>query len=216
MTAYIIRRLMQSAAVVLAMSVIVFLGLHVVGDPVYLLIDPQADQQEIERTIQRLGLDQPIYIQYFHFIKGAATGDLGTSFVHGTSALKLIVDRMPATLDRGELDAALLWLESGRRRSVVMCVYRFLRVYPPWTLCQQLRWQLRWHRASGEGRPWARISAGSPVRGLPLGYQTAESCRRGPLAGGFDQPGPFRRQSSTPTACCPSGSIARCGVGLVG
>jgi peptide/nickel transport system permease protein len=98
-TAYIIRRLMQSAAVVLAMSVIVFIGLNVVGDPVYLLIDPQADQAEIERTIRRLGLDQPIWIQYFHFIKGALTGDLGTSFVHGTSALKLIVDRMPATLE---------------------------------------------------------------------------------------------------------------------
>jgi peptide/nickel transport system permease protein len=99
LTAYIIRRLMQSAAVVLAMSVIVFLGLHVVGDPIYLLIDPQADQAEIERTIQRLGLDQPLWLQYFHFIKGALTGDLGTSFVHGTSALKLIVDRMPATLE---------------------------------------------------------------------------------------------------------------------
>lgn len=99
MTAYIIRRLMQSAAVVLAMSIIVFLGLHVVGDPVYLLIDPQADQAEIERTIQRLGLDQPIWIQYFQFLKGALTGNLGTSFVHGTSALKLIVERMPATLE---------------------------------------------------------------------------------------------------------------------
>jgi peptide/nickel transport system permease protein len=98
-TAYIIRRLMQSAAVVLAMSVIVFIGLNVVGDPVYLLIDPQADQAEIERTIRRLGLDQPIWTQYFHFIKGALTGDLGTSFVHGTSALKLIVERMPATLE---------------------------------------------------------------------------------------------------------------------
>jgi peptide/nickel transport system permease protein len=99
LTAYIIRRLMQSAAVVLAMSVIVFLGLNVIGDPVYLLIDPQADQAEIERTIRRLGLDQPIYIQYFNFITNALTGNLGTSFVHGTSALKLIVDRMPATLE---------------------------------------------------------------------------------------------------------------------
>ena len=99
MTAYIIRRLMQSAAVVFAMSVIVFIGLNVVGDPVYLLIDPQADQAEIERTIRRLGLDQPIHIQYFSFVANALKGDLGTSFVHGTSALKLIVERMPATLE---------------------------------------------------------------------------------------------------------------------
>jgi len=90
---------MQSAAVVFAMSVIVFIGLNVVGDPVYLLIDPQADQAEIERTIRRLGLDQPIHIQYFSFVANALKGDLGTSFVHGTSALKLIVERMPATLE---------------------------------------------------------------------------------------------------------------------
>ena len=70
MTAYIIRRLMQSAAVVFAMSVIVFLGLNVIGDPVYLLIDPQADQAEIERPM-RLGLDQPIHIQYPSFVTNA-------------------------------------------------------------------------------------------------------------------------------------------------
>lgn len=99
MTAFIIRRLMQSAGVVLAMSVIVFAGMHIVGDPIYLLIDPQADQAEIERTIKRFGLDQPLWVQYLRFIQGALTGDLGKSFVHGTSALKLIVERAPATLE---------------------------------------------------------------------------------------------------------------------
>lgn len=99
MTAFIIRRLMQSAAVVFAMSVILFVGLNVVGNPVYMLIDPQADQAEIEATIRRLGFDRPLWEQYWHFLKGAATGDLGTSFVHGTSALKLIVEHMPATLE---------------------------------------------------------------------------------------------------------------------
>jgi len=99
MTAFIIRRLMQSAGVVLAMSLIVFVGMHVVGDPVYLLVNPQSDQAEIEATIRRLGLDRPLWEQYFHFLKGALTGDLGISFVHGTSALRLIVERMPATLE---------------------------------------------------------------------------------------------------------------------
>lgn len=99
MTAFIIRRLMQSAGVVLAMSLIVFLGLHVVGDPIYILIDPQSDQAEIEAAVRRLGLDRPVWEQYLLFLKGAVTGNLGNSFVHGTSALKLIVERMPATME---------------------------------------------------------------------------------------------------------------------
>jgi peptide/nickel transport system permease protein len=99
MIAFILRRLMQSAGVVLAMSFIVFVGMHVVGDPVYLLVNPQSDQAEIEATIRRLGLDRPLWEQYLLFLKGAVTGDLGNSFVHGTSALKLIVERMPATLE---------------------------------------------------------------------------------------------------------------------
>ena len=99
MTAFILRRLMQSVGVVVAMSVIVFFGMHVVGDPVYLLVNPQSDQAEIEAAIKRLGLDRPIWEQYLYFVRGALTGDLGNSFVHGTSALKLILDRMPATAE---------------------------------------------------------------------------------------------------------------------
>lgn len=99
MTAFIIRRLMQSALVVVVMSVIVFFGVHVVGDPVYLLINPQADQKEIEATIRALGLDRPIWEQYLHFVGGALRGDLGKSFVFGEPALKVILDRMPATLE---------------------------------------------------------------------------------------------------------------------
>jgi peptide/nickel transport system permease protein len=73
--------------------------MHVVGDPVYMLVNPQSDQAEIDAAIQRLGLDRPLWQQYWHFLRGAAVGDLGKSFVHGTSALKLIVERMPATLE---------------------------------------------------------------------------------------------------------------------
>ncbi|MCL4767920.1 MAG: ABC transporter permease [Hyphomicrobiaceae bacterium] len=99
MTAFILRRLMQSAAVVAIMSLIVFFGVHVVGDPVYLLINPMADQKEIEEAIRALGLDRPIWEQYWHFLAGALEGDLGRSFVFGEPALKVIVQRMPATLE---------------------------------------------------------------------------------------------------------------------
>ncbi len=99
MTAFILRRLMQSALVVVVMSVIVFFGVHVVGDPVYLLINPQADQKDIEAAIKSLGLDRPIWEQYWHFVLGALKGDLGKSFIFGESALKVIFDRLPATLE---------------------------------------------------------------------------------------------------------------------
>jgi peptide/nickel transport system permease protein len=99
MTAFILRRMMQSAGVVAVMSLIVFFGVHVVGDPVYLLINPQADQKDIEAAIRALGLDKPIWEQYWHFLVGALHGDLGRSFIFGEPALKVILQRMPATLE---------------------------------------------------------------------------------------------------------------------
>lgn len=99
MTAFAIRRLMQSAIVVLVMSMIVFFGVNIVGDPVDMLINPEADQAEIERAIRGLGLDKPIGEQYLYFLKNAAAGNLGKSFIFGEPALQLILQRMPATLE---------------------------------------------------------------------------------------------------------------------
>ena len=96
---FIIRRVLQSLVVVLVMSLVVFVGVHLVGDPVHILISDDMTQEEIDRFIERLGLDRPVHEQYFHFLGNAARGDLGNSFVHGEPALKLIVDRMPATLE---------------------------------------------------------------------------------------------------------------------
>lgn len=99
MTAFVLRRLMQSLLLVAVMSVIVFFGVHVVGDPIWLLINPQADQREIEAAIRALGLDRPLWEQYWHFVIGALQGDLGRSFVFGEPALRVILIRMPATLE---------------------------------------------------------------------------------------------------------------------
>lgn len=99
MTAFLIRRLFQSAIVVLVMSVVVFFGVNVVGDPIDMLISPDASQAEIEAVRQAWGLDKPIWEQYWRFLVSAATGDLGKSFIFGTSALPLILQRMPATME---------------------------------------------------------------------------------------------------------------------
>jgi len=99
MTVFITRRLLQSLLVVFVMSLLVFFGVNIVGDPVDLLINPEADQAEIEATIARLGLDRPIHEQYWYFVLNAFKGDLGRSFIFGESALKLILQRMPATME---------------------------------------------------------------------------------------------------------------------
>ena len=99
MTAFLIRRLMQSAVVVIVMSLVVFFGVNIVGDPIDMLISPDATQEEIEAVVRAFGLDRPVWEQYWHFLTGALSGDLGKSFIHGTSALPLILQRMPATME---------------------------------------------------------------------------------------------------------------------
>ena len=99
MTAYLLRRLMQSVMLVAVMSVIVFFGIHVVGDPIWLLVNPQMDQKDIEAAVRALGLDRPIWEQYWYFVTGALRGDLGRSFIFGEPALRVILERMPATLE---------------------------------------------------------------------------------------------------------------------
>ncbi|MCX7370234.1 MAG: ABC transporter permease, partial [Alphaproteobacteria bacterium] len=99
MTVYLVRRILQALLVVLAMSLIVFIGVYAIGDPVEILISPDADQIERERAVQALGLDLPLWQQYTVFLTKALQGDLGRSFVYNEPALKLILQRMPATLE---------------------------------------------------------------------------------------------------------------------
>lgn len=102
---WLIRRVLQALLVVLAMSAIVFLGMHIVGNPVDVLLAPEATQADREELIRNLGLDQPVLVQYWRFLVSALQGDLGNSFVYNTPAVDLILQRLPATL---ELAAASL------------------------------------------------------------------------------------------------------------
>ncbi|NQW02317.1 MAG: ABC transporter permease [Rhodospirillales bacterium] len=99
MSVFIIRRLMQAVFVVWIMSLLVFVGVNIVGNPVDMLISPEADQAEIERVIKELGLDRPVHEQYWYFLVNALKGDLGNSFVFNQPALKLIIQRIPATFE---------------------------------------------------------------------------------------------------------------------
>jgi peptide/nickel transport system permease protein len=99
MLVFIIRRLLQSGIVLLVMSLLVFVGVFAIGNPIDSLINPDADQLERARIIASFGLDKPLWEQYFLFIKNALGGDMGQSFAFSTPALTLIFERMPATME---------------------------------------------------------------------------------------------------------------------
>jgi peptide/nickel transport system permease protein len=99
MLAFLIRRLLQSAIALAVMSLLIFVGVYMIGNPVDILINPQADQAEIARVTAALGLDQPLWKQYAEFVRHALSGDLGRSFTHNVPAIQLIFERMPATFE---------------------------------------------------------------------------------------------------------------------
>ena len=99
MLAFIIRRILQALLVMLVMSALVFFGLYMIGDPVEMMASPDATEIEKEAIRQSLGLHLPLYTQYFNFLGKAVQLDFGNSFLNGESAMKLILERMPATIE---------------------------------------------------------------------------------------------------------------------
>lgn len=99
MLGFVIQRLMQAVLVMAVMSVIVFCGVYAIGNPVDIVIPPDATQEIREETIRRLGLDLPLWEQYFIFITNLLQGDFGRSFVYNMPVLELIGGRLPATLE---------------------------------------------------------------------------------------------------------------------
>src|SRR6476646_12024929 len=99
MLVFIIRRVLQSALALLVMSALIFVGVYAIGNPIDILINPQADQAEIARATAALGLDRPLVVQYWHFVTAAIRGELGRSFASNVPAVDLILQRMPATVE---------------------------------------------------------------------------------------------------------------------
>ena len=99
MLVFIIRRLLQSVVVLFVMSLLVFAGVYAVGNPIDILISPDATQADRAEAVARLGLDKPLYLQYLLFLKQALAGNLGKSFAFNIPAIDLIFERMPATLE---------------------------------------------------------------------------------------------------------------------
>jgi peptide/nickel transport system permease protein len=99
MLGFIIQRFIQAVGVMAVMSVIVFFGVYAIGNPIDIVIPPDATQEIRLEAIRRLGLDRPLYEQYFTFLSNLLQGDLGRSFAYNMPVLELIGGRLPATLE---------------------------------------------------------------------------------------------------------------------
>ncbi len=112
MAVFLLRRFLQMAMVLLAVSLVVFFGLYAIGNPAEILLPDDATASERAAAIVALGLDRPIWVQYWVFLKNALQGDLGTSFVYNVPSITLIFQRFPATLELA-LAALLIALVIG-------------------------------------------------------------------------------------------------------
>ncbi|MHB8731492.1 MAG: ABC transporter permease [bacterium] len=107
MIRYLGGRLVQSAIVVVGVSVIVFAALHLAGDPVALMLPPDASYQDMQRYRRLLGFDEPIPEQYLHYVTKALRGNFGTSIRYNLPAVPLMLEHLPATVSLAV--AALTW-----------------------------------------------------------------------------------------------------------
>ncbi len=100
MVGYLLGRIIATIPVVVLISLLVFLLIHAApGDPADLLLSDEASPADIADARRRWGLDQPIYIQYLHFLANIASGDLGMSFRYADPVIGLIGERLPATIE---------------------------------------------------------------------------------------------------------------------
>src|SRR6478609_8988370 len=122
MLAFILRRLLQAVIVMIAVAFIAFMLFQYVGDPVVFLLGQDARPEQIRQLRADLGLDQPFFVQFGHFLVNAVQGEFGLSLRQGAKVSRLIGERLPATLELAFV-AAVLALALG----IPMGVYSALR-----------------------------------------------------------------------------------------
>jgi peptide/nickel transport system permease protein len=95
---YILRRLLMGVLVLFGVSILVFLLMHLGGDPVAVLLPLDAPPEQIEAFRHEMGFDRPLPVQYFKFLSRALQGDFGYSYHYRTDAMGIVLERMPATI----------------------------------------------------------------------------------------------------------------------
>ena len=112
MIPFILRRVLQAIVVMLTVALLAFVLFRYVGDPVSIMLGQDATDQDRIALRASLGLDQPAPIQFFHFVVNAVQGDFGLSLRQGQAVSKLLLERLPATLELS-MAAAVLALAIG-------------------------------------------------------------------------------------------------------
>ena len=95
---FILKRLFHSIFVLVGISLVVFIILHLTGDPAALLMPMDATPEQVAQFRKEMGFTDPVIVQYWRFFKGTLRGDFGQSFRHSQPALDLVLERMPATI----------------------------------------------------------------------------------------------------------------------
>src|ERR1044072_5598229 len=99
MTAFLVRRVLQSVLTIFGVLTATFFLVRLAGNPAALLLPVEATDKDIAEFRRALGLDQPLPVQYLKFLLNAVEGDFGVSLRQRTSALGLVIERLPATLE---------------------------------------------------------------------------------------------------------------------
>ena len=98
MREYLVAKLAHTVVVAACVLTLVFVVLHMTGDPVMMLLPPNPSREEVEALTRALGLDQPLHVQYFRFVQKLLRGDFGTSLQHQQPAMRLVMERLPASM----------------------------------------------------------------------------------------------------------------------
>ena len=96
--AFFVRRIARAIVTLWIVVTMVFFATRITGDPVQWILPDDALPAEVEQVRERLGLDKPLWEQYFRYIKGALKGDFGTSFLHRRPVTDLFIERIPQTV----------------------------------------------------------------------------------------------------------------------
>ena len=107
MLAYIIRRVAQSALVLLIVGLVAFAMFRFVGDPIDNMLGQERTAEDIERLRAQLGLDQPFVVQYYRFLENAVQGNFGVSYRQGRPVIDILMERAPATLELAAVSGIL-------------------------------------------------------------------------------------------------------------
>jgi peptide/nickel transport system permease protein len=184
--AFILRRIYQSVLVLFCVSLVVFAILYLSGDPIQMLLPADASQEQIDEMRRHLGLDEPFWAQYLSFLRNALQGDMGRSFTFNQPAVKLILERAPATLElavSAMILAILLGIPAGLFAAVkpkswltqiIMSGSLFGISLPVFwmgiMLIMIFSVFLGWLPSSGRGQT-------ASFGGIPLGFLTWDGCK---------------------------------------